>query len=123
MMPDIKTRYEEVKDLGMQVCEHLFGEMDKLGLKRDMINPRLERASFDLSRDPASGEYSLVGIWRDKNGLKQGTILFHADGSFFAEYDVVCEHPKKPQWFVEAVTAWGNSGLIKSESRLLPIAS
>lgn len=123
MMPDIKTRYEEVKALGTEVCEKLFAEMDKLGLKRDMINPRLERATFEMSRDPASGEYSLIGTWRDKNGMKQGTILFHGDGSFFAEYDVVCEHPKKPQWFVEAVTAWGNAGLIKSESRLLPIAS
>jgi hypothetical protein len=122
-MPDIKSRYEEVKSQGIEICNKLFAEMDKLGLKRDLINPRLERASFEMSRDPATGEYSLVGVWRDKNGLKQGTILFHADGSFFAEYDVVCEHPKKPQWFVEAVTAWGNSGLIKSESRLLPIAS
>lgn len=122
-MSDIKTRYEAVQELGIQVCDRLFAEMDKLGLKRDMINPRLERASFEMSRDPASGEYSLIGVWRDKNGMKQGTILFHADGTFFAEYDVVCEHPKKPQWFVEAVTAWGNAGLIKSESRLLPIAS
>jgi hypothetical protein len=123
MMIAIKTRYEEVKDLGQRVCEQLLGEMDKLGLNREMINPRLERASFELSRDPSTGEHSLVGVWKDKNGLKQGTILFHADGSFFAEYDVVCEHPQKPQWFVEAVTAWGNKGLIKSESRLLPIAS
>lgn len=123
MMTDIKTRYAQIEDLGHKICDTLLFEMDKLGLKRDMINPSLERASFDLSRDPASGEHSLIGVWRDKNGLKQGTILFHADGSFFAEYDVVCEHPKKEQWFVEAVTAWGNSGLIKSESRLLPIAS
>ena len=121
MMPDIRARYEEVKDLGFEVCEHLLKEMDKLGLKRDMINPRLERAAFELSRDPASGEYTLIGVWRNKDGHKQGQILFHADGSFFAEYDVVCEHPNKQQWFVEAVTAWGNNGLIKSESRLMPI--
>lgn len=123
MMPDIKNRYAEIEDLGHRICDTLLGEMDKLGLKRDMINPSLERASFELSRDPSTGENSLIGVWRDKNGLKQGTILFHADGSFFAEYDVVCEHPKKHNWFVEAVTAWGNSGLLKSESRLLPIAS
>ena len=120
MTPDINSRYEREKDRGLQICEQLRIEMDKLGLRREMINPRLERASFNMSRDAATGEYSLVGTWRDKHGLKQGEILFHADGTFFAEYDVICEHPKNPQWFVEAVTAWGNSGLIKSECRLLP---
>ena len=123
MNSDIRTRYIQVRDLGYKICDTLLFEMDKLGLKRSMINPRLERAKFELSRDPASGEFSLVGEWRDKNGLKQGSILFHADGSFFAEYDVICEHPGNKKWFVEAVTAWGNSNLIKSEARLLPVAS
>lgn len=122
MTPDITTRYEQVRELGVSVCETLQKEMLKMGLGLDLINPRLERASFELSRDPASGEFSLIGTWRDKNGNKQGMILFHADGSFFAEYDVICEHPKKPHWFVEAVTAWGKDDLIKAEPRLLPIA-
>jgi hypothetical protein len=123
MKPDIRYRYEQEKELGRKICDTLLSEMDRLGLKRDLINPRFERASFELSRDPSNGEYSLVCEWRDKNGLKQGTILFHADGSFFAEYDVVCEHPFNNNMFVEAVTAWGNVGLIKSEARLIPIAS
>lgn len=122
MTPDIIKRYEQVRSLGQSVCETLQKEMLKMGLGMDLINPRLERASFELSRDPASNEFSLIGTWRDKNGHKQGMILFHADGSFFAEYDVICEHPKKPHWFVEAVTAWGKDGLIKAEPRLLPVA-
>lgn len=122
MTPDIKSRYEQVSTLGVSVCETLQKEMLKMGLGMDLINPRLERASFELSLDPACNDYSLIGTWRDKNGLKQGMILFHADGSFFAEYDVICEHPKKPHWFVEAVTAWGKDNQIKSEPRLLPIA-
>jgi hypothetical protein len=123
MTPDIKTRYEQVRELGVSVCESMQQELTKMGLATDRINPRLERASFELSRDPASGEYSLIGTWRDKHGNKQGMILFHADGSFFAEYDVICEHPQKPHWFVEAVTAWGRDKQIKSEARLLPVAS
>lgn len=122
MTPDIKTRYEEVRALGMSVCNSLQHELVKMGLAQDRINPSLSRASFELSRDPASQEYSLIGTWRDKHGNKQGMILFHADGSFFAEYDVICEHPKKPQWFVEAVTAWGKGDQIKSEARVLPVA-
>ena len=121
-MPDIMARCAQEKDLGLKICEQLMLEIEKLGLNRETINPRFERASFDLSLDVATGEYSLVGVWRDKNGAKQGTILFHADGSFFAEYDVICEHPKKPRWFIEAVTAWGKAGLMKSECRLLPMA-
>lgn len=123
MMPDIKTRYEQVRELGVAVCDTLQQELGKMGLATDRINPRMESASFELSRDPASQEFSLIGTWRDKHGNKQGTILFHADGSFFAEYDVICEHPKRPGWFVEAVTAWGKGSQIKSEARLLPVAS
>jgi len=29
-------------------------------------------------------------------------------------------HPHKPLWMVEAVTAWGRVGALKSELRLLP---
>lgn len=122
MTPDIKSRYEELRPLGLSVCDAMQKEMDKLGLTMDLINPRFERASFELSRDTGTGEYSLVGTWRDKHGNKQGMILFHADGTFFAEYDVICEHPKKPQWFVEAVSAWGKGDQIKSEARLLPVS-
>ncbi len=47
-------------------------------------------------------------------------MLFHADGSFFAEYDVIRDHPGDPRWFVEAVNAWGRGSDIRSEPRLLP---
>jgi hypothetical protein len=75
-----------------------------------------------LQRDPASGQSSLVGIWRDANGQRVGSIIFHCDGSFFAEYDVVEPHPQDRRWFVEAVNAWGKNNTIKSEPRLLPMA-
>ena len=78
--------------------------------------------SYELSNDPASGEDSLVGVWRDAHGRKRGTLLIHADGSFFAEFDVIREHPRDGRWFVEAVTAWGRGAIIRSEPRLLPVA-
>lgn len=45
-------------------------------------NPDL--AVYRLSRDPASGENSLLGEWRDVRGQKLGKLTFHADGSFNA---------------------------------------
>jgi hypothetical protein len=98
----------------------MVSEVFKCGLPTDCIDPALDRASFKLSRDPFDGNYSLIGVWRDDHGQKQGEILFHSDGSFMAEYDVISEHPGKPQWFIEAVTAWGNPTQLKSELRLLP---
>jgi hypothetical protein len=120
MKPEVIQRFERVQALGESVCDAMLMEVRRNGLPKTVIDPALERAQFDLSRDPSDGNYSLIGIWRDANGNKQGEILFHHDGSFYAEYDVICEHPAKPQWFVEAVTAWGNPTQLKSELRLLP---
>jgi len=123
MKERIEERLSEVRSLGDVICIRLKSEADKLGLEQDVIDPLLEKADYDLSRDPASGEYTLVGIWRDARGNKLGEILFHGDGSFFAEYDVIRNHPKDKRWFVEAVTAWGRGSDVRSEARLLPIES
>jgi hypothetical protein len=120
MNSEIRQRLERVQALGESVCDAMLMEVHRNGLPATLIDPVLDRAQFDLSRDPSDGNYSLIGIWRDAHGNKQGEILFHHDGSFYAEYDVICEHPKRPQWFVEAVTAWGNSTKLRSELKLLP---
>ncbi len=119
-MMTIDQYLQRVRATGESVCEALRYETFKIGLPVDCIDPSIDRAEYSLSRDPASGKDSLIGIWRDQKGQKQGEILFHADGSFFAEYDVIKGHPKKSQWFVEAVTAWGRDNNVKSEPRLLP---
>ena len=41
-------------------------------------------------------------------------------GQAFAGFDVLLPHPRKPAWVIEAVTAWGRVGALKSELRLLP---
>jgi hypothetical protein len=116
----VEQRMLEVRAIGESVCDALRNEVLKIGLPDDCIDPDIYRAEYSLSLDPASGQDSLIGIWRDSKGHKQGEILFHADGSFFAEYDVISAHPKKKQWFVEAVTAWGREDIVKAEPRLLP---
>lgn len=118
----VEQRIRQMLPLAENICDALRNEVIGLGLPIDCIDPDIRRADYRLSRDPASGEDSLVGVWRDPKGQKQGEILFHADGSFFAEYDVIREHPRKKIWFVEAVTAWGRDENIKAEPRLLPMA-
>jgi hypothetical protein len=120
MSPEIRQRYKQVQALGESVCDAMLMEVHRNGLPATMINPVLEHAQFELSREPLEGNYSLIGIWRDAHGNKQGEILFHHDGSFYAEYDVIRKHPSKPKWFIEAVTAWGNNTILRSELKLLP---
>jgi hypothetical protein len=104
------------------VCEALVAEVDKLEFPAGAIRPgQPAEAEYHLARDPASGRDSLVGVWRDVRGHACGTLLIHADGSFFAEYDIFREHPRDVRWFVEAVTAWGRGEIIRSEPRLLPV--
>jgi hypothetical protein len=63
-------------------------------------------ARYRLEQDPASGLDSLVGEWQGADGYRIGMLVFHGDGSCFAEFDVVRMHPRKSRWFVEAVEAW-----------------
>lgn len=119
---NLQERWEQVRGLGESICQALANEVRKIGItdKARVIAP-WERASFELQRDPANGEYSLLGIWKDVGGGNKGRIIFHSDGSFYAEYDVVEPHPQDQRWFVEAVHAWGKNGNIKTEPRLLPM--
>lgn len=118
----VRTRLDEVASLAARIYGRLLEELEKLGLdseKKSLLSPMA--AEYHLERDPYSGEETLVGAWRDERRMKQGELLFHADGSFMVEQDIGQVHPSKPTWFIEAVTAWGRGEDIKSEPRLLPM--
>jgi len=118
---DLQTRWEEVRELGETICHVMAEEVKKLGLdSQAKTTAPWERIRFELVNDPATGQTSLSGVWTDQRGQRIGNIVFHCDGTFFAEYDVVQNHPSKPNWFVEAVNAWGKRDMIKAEPRLLP---
>jgi len=74
----------------------------------------------EIRKDPFDGSESFYGEWRDKHGAALGSIVIHAAGNAYAEYDVICQHPTDSRWFVEATTAWGQRRALKSELRLLP---
>lgn len=116
----VALRFYKIEQLADQVFDRLFQEVVKLGFASDeVVLKRPQEADYRLQRDPASSEYSLVGDWFSEQGMKLGTLLFHADGSFFVEQDVVRPHPIRSGWFVEAVNAWGRGDEIKAEARLL----
>ena len=121
MMSDAQNVAAEKRVLGQSICFVLEAEIKKLALDEPLPGPEWESAQFNLHRDPALGNESLEVIWLAGNGAKVGSATLHADGSFFAEYDIIRPHPAKKQWFIEAVTAWGRDGVIKSEARLLPM--
>jgi len=118
----LSARVEAARGLGESICIALGGEVRKLGFAGTAFElPVFDHAYYSLHRDPAAGHDSLQCDWFDARGHRRGHILFHADGTFWAEYDVLRPHPRDRRWFVEAVTAWGRGEQIKSEPRLLPV--
>jgi hypothetical protein len=120
----LQSRIDAISPLAYAVCRALTDQVHKLGFPPGTVgvgDP--SDAAYRLERDPASGESSLVGEWRDPKGQKLGNLVFHADGSFFVEYDVIRPHPGDKRWFVEAVNAWGRDSDIRAEPRLLPVVA
>lgn len=113
---------ERFRPLGEAVCARLEAAIAELGLPRGESRPRpvFALADYAAVKDPFSGELGLTASWTDPHGHRIGTLRFHGDGSFYAEFDVAEPHPTDRRWFIEAVTAWGRDGVIKSEPRLLP---
>lgn len=123
-MSRLRDQLEARLPLAEAICRALREEVRKLGFNHQTIAiPGPDAATYRFDRDPASGTDSLVGEWRDPRGQRLGMLLFHADGSFFAEHDVIKLHPANPRWFVEAVNAWGRDHDIRAEPRLMPMAS
>lgn len=79
---------------------------------------RLSR--YELRRDTFDDSESFYGEWRSTNAQLQGTVLIHAKGQVYAEFDVLKPHPTDKRWFVEAVTAWGHNNTLKSELKMMP---
>ena len=118
---DLLVRVTLLRPLGEQVCAALETEYRKLGFAGEhALGVDFDALMFTLKRDPYSQQDSVEGTWLDRQRQRLGSLVIHADGSFFAEFDVVKPHPAKPRWFVEAVTAWGKGEEVRAEARLLP---
>lgn len=84
--------------------------------------PEIELATLQFTRvtDPGNQLPGYEGVWRNARNDRCGTLTINSDGSFFAEYDLFCAHPRDTRWFVEMVTAWGNTASIRCEAKLIP---
>jgi hypothetical protein len=112
------------RQLAESVCQRLIEEINKLGFAVAEIKyyPNYDDASFLLVKDPYTGGHNLTCYWYDEFKKQRiGSLQFNSDGTFYAEYDVVKNHPGKSKWFVEGVSAWGKADNIKAEAKLLQI--
>lgn len=119
----IAASIEARKAYGVTICQRITENIVKLGfsLQTPINLPVFEAAEFSLVTDPYTQSQDLVGYWYSPAKQRIGQIKFHGDGSFYAEYDVVQPHPKKKQFFVEAINAWGKADNIKTEAKLLEL--
>lgn len=118
---EVSAYLQRVGALGNAVMVSMQEGLARLG-EEDFALPTLAEAEFSVVSDPASGgEKSLSGTWRDTHGHQVGSIVFHTDGSVYAEYNVALPHPVKHGWFVDMITVWGRDGEIKSEPQLLAV--
>ena len=84
--------------------------------------PRIDLAPVQFNRvtDPSNQQPGFEGIWRNARNERCGSLTINSDGSFYAEYDLFCPHPRDVRWFVEMVTAWGAGDTLRCEARLIP---
>lgn len=100
-----------------RICIRLAQEVDRHGLPAPDIDPA--RAAYSLRNDPYTGEAALIGTWPTDGAGRKGSLIINADGSFFAEYDVLVNDPADARLFIEATTAWGRGERIGAELRTL----
>lgn len=83
-----------------------------------MVIPGLSEAVFTLEEDKYNGKQTLMASFYPRPRYRAGVLLFHSDGSCFAEYLIMQVHPARPQWFIESVEAWVHGNEIKTDTRL-----
>jgi len=84
--------------------------------------PQIELAAANFTRvvDPGNQLPGYEGVWRNSRNERCGCLTFNSDGSFYAEYDLFCPHPRDTRWFVEMVTAWGGADSLRVEAQIIP---
>lgn len=84
--------------------------------------PKIELAAANFTRviDPGNQLPGYEGVWRNARNDRCGCLTFNSDGSFYAEYDLFCPHPRDTRWFVEMVTAWGRDDSMRVETQMIP---
>ena len=116
----IKQRIASAKAHGAELISALQEKITKLNLPGEaIIIPSFETARFTLEHDLYNGEQTLRAAFYPSQHYCLGFLLFHFDGSSFAEYHVMRPHPSRPAQFIEAVEAWVRDGKIQTDLRMI----
>ena len=116
----IKQRIAAASSHGAELIAALQEKIARLNLPGEAITiPPFEAARFTLEHDRYNGKQTLRAAFFPSQHYCIGFLLFHSDGSSFAEYHVMRRHPTRPALFIEAVEAWVRDGKIQTDTRLV----
>jgi hypothetical protein len=119
-MDQLEQRIAAVREQGTALLNALRARVSRLQLGDAAVDiPPFESAQFTLEHDMYNGQQTLMASFYPSQYYRAGFLLFHSDGSCFAEYHVMQLHPGKPKWFIEAVEAWVRDGEIRTDTRLV----
>jgi len=115
----IKQRIAAASAHGAELIAALQAKIDGLKLPGEAIAvPSFDTARFTLEQDLYNGQQTLRAAFFPTPRYCIGFLLFHSDGSRFAEYHIMRPHPARPALFIEAVEAWVRDGKIQTDTRL-----
>ncbi len=118
----LQRRVLEAQPQGERLLAALSDRIAALELPGEhIIVPSFESARFKLEHDLYDGNQTLRAAFFASEHYCIGFLLFHADGSSFAEYHVMRPHSARPHLFIEAVEAWGSADGIKTDLRVAPL--
>lgn len=106
--------------LGERVVHALQQEAERFSATGSAPQINLVEVNFTRVIDPGNQLPGYEGVWRNSRNERCGCLTFNSDGSFYAEYDLFCPHPRDTRWFVEMVTAWGGADSLRVEAQMIP---
>lgn len=119
MEAELQQRIAAATDNGVGLLAALRDRIAKLALPGEPVTiPAFEAAKFTLEHDLYNSQKTLMASFYVSPHYRNGVLLFHCDGSCFAEFHVMRTHPTRSSLFIEAVEAWVRDGKIQSDTRL-----
>ena len=119
--PTTPVRVRQTQELltVAKVWRAFLQECNKLNLARPLAQQAPNFTTTEVRADPFDNSESLYCEWRGDSGALVGTLVIHANGSVFAEYDLVQPHPTNGQLFIESVCVFGSRDNLVSELKTL----
>jgi hypothetical protein len=119
MEAELQHRIAAATENGVALLAALREKLAQLALSGEPITiPAFETARFTLEHDLYNGQQTMMASFYASPRYRNGVLLFHCDGSCYAEYHVMRAHPARPGMFIEAVEAWVRDGKIQTDTRL-----